>query len=128
MMARNKPRNIVQSNKGGVFQDLALRIKLILRLMADKRVSPLLKIIPVGSLIYLIVPDLLPLNPIDDALVLWLGTYLFVELCPPEVVEEHMKALKQTIAADWKDAPQEEEGDIIDAEFTESEPQGKEKD
>jgi hypothetical protein len=73
---------------GSFFRDIANQIKLIFRLMADPRVHPLVKLLPIGSLIYLIFPDFFPLNPIDDAIVVGLGTYMFVELCPPEIVQE----------------------------------------
>src|SRR5512147_254309 len=53
-------RNPITTPKGGVFQDLAIRIKLILRLMGDSRVNPLAKILPIGALVYWIVPDLAP--------------------------------------------------------------------
>ena len=119
-MTENKPSKLIRS-KSGVFQDLAYRIKLILRLMSDKRVSPWLKAIPLGSLAYLIIPDLAP-GPLDDAAILWIGLYLFVELCPPEVVEEHMTALNRTIPGEFQEAvdakvnPGEE---VVDAEFRE---------
>ncbi|MEM5774228.1 MAG: hypothetical protein AAGU05_04440, partial [Anaerolineaceae bacterium] len=64
---------------GSFLHELALRIKLILRLMGDKRVNPFVKIIPVASLVYLINPIDIP-TPIDDAAVLGLGMYLFMEL------------------------------------------------
>lgn len=102
---------------GGVFGDLSNRIKLIFRLMGDKRVSPLLKLLPIGSLVYFVVPDL-AIGPIDDVVVMWLGTYLFVELCPPQVVEEHEVALRQALPGDVKN-PNQPEGDVIDAEFWE---------
>jgi len=88
------------------------------RLMADPRVSPWLKIIPVGSLVYLIFPDLAP-GPLDDAAVIWLGAYLFVELCPPDVVKEHMDALNRVIPGEARDVrdPLADEDDIIDAEY-----------
>jgi hypothetical protein len=110
-MAEKKDRSISRF-KGGVFQDITNRIKLILRLMGDARVNPLLKLIPIGSLIYLIFPDIAP-GPIDDAAVIWLGAYLFVELCPPDVVQEHMAAIASTIPGSWRD-PQEE---VIEGEF-----------
>ncbi len=113
-MSENKPRSITQP-KGGFFQDLTLRVKLILRLIGDSRVSPLLKLIPIGAFVYLIFPDLAP-GPIDDAAILWLGTSLFVELCPPDVVAEHMDALRKTIPGEMRDAPQQDE-DIIDGQF-----------
>jgi len=117
-MSEEDKRNIVNI-KNGIFSDLTTRIKLIMRLIADPRVSPFLKIIPIGSLFYFIIPDLAP-GPVDDVAVIWLGAFLFVELCPPHIVQEHLDAIdKTTIAAREQTKP--EEGDIIDAEFSESE-------
>jgi len=96
-------RSIIPKS-GGVFHELALRIKLIVRLMGDRRVNPLVKLLPVGALAYWIIPDIAP-GPIDDALLIWLGTYLFVELCPPEVVKEHMHALTSVIDGEWREVP-----------------------
>jgi hypothetical protein len=113
---------------GGFFRDVSNQIKLILRLMADPRVSPLLKLLPIGSLIYFVFPDFFPLNPIDDALILGLGTYMFVELCPPEIVQEHKDALKQVVQGSWRDPESDtskvdedefDEADIVDGEFHE---------
>ncbi|HJW89547.1 MAG TPA: hypothetical protein VJ436_02790 [Anaerolineales bacterium] len=112
------PRRNITPYRGGLFADLANRIKLILRLLADKRVSPLLKLIPIGSLVYLIFPDIAP-GPIDDAAIIWLGTYLFVELCPPEVVEEHMAAISHTIPGKWRDPSSPEDDEIVDGEYRE---------
>ena len=71
--------------------------------MGDNRVSPLLKLLPIGSALYFIIPDL-AIGPMDDVAVVWLGTYLFVELCPPEIVEEHMAALRnQALPGEWHD-------------------------
>jgi hypothetical protein len=100
---------------GGFFNDLSLRARLVVRLMRDRRVHPLLKLLPVGALIYLVFPDLLPFNPIDDALVLWLGAYLFIELCPQDVVQEHMRALQGEMTVEWREVPPKD--DSIDGEF-----------
>jgi hypothetical protein len=116
-MSDKRNRSITPSQGGGVFGDLAVRIKLILRLLADNRVSPWLKILPVGSLLYLVVPDLAP-GPLDDAAIIWLGAYLFVELCPPDVVQEHMKSLTGVLPSEWHD-PLPKDDEIIDAEYTE---------
>jgi hypothetical protein len=116
-MPINQPSEMTDS-KGGVLKDLTLRVKLVLRLMTDPRVNFLLKAIPVVSLLYLVgFPDLAP-GPIDDAGVIWLGMYLFVELCAPDVVEEHMAALKRIDAHQQRNqaAGQQE---IIDADFRE---------
>ena len=124
-MSQNQEKKIVKS-EGGFFNELMVRIKLVIRLMGDSRVNMLYKTIPVASLIYLVVPtDLIPLIPIDDALVVWLATYLFVELAPPDVVQEHMDELRRVVQIGWEDAPNQPAADkpanddIVDAEFKE---------
>ena len=104
--------DILKNKDSGFFQDLILRIKLIMRLVGDKRVNIFLKILPVGGLIYLfspidIIPDIaLPVvGYLDDALVVWLCSTLFVALCPDEVVQEHMNVLHKVVNATWRDAP-----------------------
>lgn len=111
-------RQIQRSPGSGIFGELSARIKLILKLLADRRVNPLIKALPIVSLVYLVAPDLAP-GPIDDAMIIWLGAYLFVELCPPDVVEEHLKAINRTIPGQVKEEPQIREEDITDAEFWE---------
>ena len=103
----------------GVIQDVVQRVKLILRLMGDSRVSFWLKLIPIASIIYLFSPvDLAPgvvlplVGALDDAAILWAGFYLFVELCPPDVVQEHSKALNTVIPGKARDVDEE----IIDGE------------
>jgi uncharacterized membrane protein YkvA (DUF1232 family) len=96
-----------------------MRVRLILRLLGDGRVSAWLKIIPVVGLLYLVSPlDLIPdialpvIGELDDAAVLWLSNYLFVELCPPAIVQEHVAALTGRRGP----APTD---DIVDAESVE---------
>ncbi len=103
----------------GVFEGGALRIKLILRLMGDRRVSIFLKILPVFTLVYLFVPDLV-VGPLDDAAVIWIGLTLFVELCPSEVVAEHIRALRAALESKWqppKTDPPIREDEVIEGEF-----------
>jgi len=123
-MSEDKDRRIIYP-KGGVLNDLAMRIKLILRLLADRRVNPLLKVLPIGSVVYLLFPDIAP-GPVDDVAIIWLGTYLFVELCPPEVVQEHLDALKQVVPGEWHEANPETtptESSVVDAESWDKEDQ-----
>jgi hypothetical protein len=106
----DKPSRSLVPNKGdGVFHDLLNRVKLIVRLMGDGRVSPLLKLLPIGTLVYFVVPDLAP-GPIDDAAIIWLGTYLFVELCPAEIVREHLNALTSVVDAEWRELDEKSGG------------------
>ncbi len=101
----NKP-NPIPTQNSGVFQNLLLQAKLVLRLLGDKRVNILLKLIPIGAAIYLISPiDLFPdiafpvIGYLDDAVMIWLGTTLFVALCPDDVVQEHKNALHNVASA-----------------------------
>jgi uncharacterized membrane protein YkvA (DUF1232 family) len=126
----NKPK-IVPSENRGFFPDLILRIKLILRLIADRRVNVFVKLIPVAAVIYVILPvDLIPevalpvVGYLDDAAVLWMGISLFVSLCPDEVVKEHMNALQNVVPGTWRDAPGQEQG----GEGIESTPQDEHRD
>lgn len=106
------------------FSELSKQFKLILRLMGDRRVNPILKVIPVASLVYLVMPDFLPLLPFDDALIIWLSTVFFVELCPQDVVEEHRKALEGVIQGEWRD-PNTTRSEIIEGEFSEEDQQNR---
>lgn len=120
-MNENPNRRLQRAPNSGFFWELSARIKLILRLLADGRVNPLLKLLPIASLAYLLVPDLAP-GPIDDALIIWLGAYLFVELCPPEVVEEHLKKIQTSAVNQLYEEQKKKEfrpEDIEDAEYWE---------
>ncbi len=110
-----------QGTQGSVLRDLVLRLKLVLRLMADRRVSLFLKLLPITSLIYLLSPiDLAPgitlpvIGALDDAAIVAMGVYLFIELCPAEVVREHLKALTSNLDL------QEADKEIIDGEITDA--------
>jgi len=122
-MPSNKPGPIVPRDTR-FLTSITSRIKLIYRLMMDKRVNMVLKALPLASLVYFIVPDLMP-GPIDDAVMIWLSTYLFVELCPPEVVDEHLKDINRVITGEYRDVePTSQdvdviEGEVIDAEYKE---------
>jgi uncharacterized membrane protein YkvA (DUF1232 family) len=105
-----------------MLKELMLRLKLVLRLLGDKRVNFFVKLIPIGALAYLISPvDLAPgvtlpvIGALDDAAVLWLGTTLFMELCPSEVVREHIRLLSSNL-----DMIEHESGeDVVDADSVE---------
>jgi len=106
-------------SQGSLLRDFLMRIKLIWRLMRDARVSPWLKALPLLGLLYLLVPiDLiseiaLPLvGEVDDAAVLWLTNYVFLELCPPEIVSQHVRDLARR-------ATTPESDDVVDADSVE---------
>ena len=108
--------------KENFFNELYKNLRLIVRLMKDHRVPAIIKVLPIGALIYLVVPtDFLPVNPIDDGLVLWLGATLFIELCPDDVVQEHREALNQPL--EQVDDLAKPSSEVIDAEYKEVPPQ-----
>jgi uncharacterized membrane protein YkvA (DUF1232 family) len=119
-MTEKKPGDLMVTPSGGFLHEFAIRLKLIGRLMGDSRVNFLLKALPIASIIYLISPvDLsflvayIPgITALDDIAIISLANYLFVELCPPYVVQEHMKSLTSNMDS----APASEE--IVDAEST----------
>jgi uncharacterized membrane protein YkvA (DUF1232 family) len=123
-MANKKRGDLVVSSGGGVIRDLVLRLKLIVRLMGDRRVNPFVKLLPIASLAYLIFPfDLISVIPgvsaLDDVALVSLGAYLFIEFCPPDVVQEHMQQLTSnmdTVAG---------QDDVIDAETEDLDGEGK---
>jgi len=117
----DEEKKMIRLPSGGVVNEIWLQVRLIARLMADRRVNPLIKLLPIGSLVYLISPIDFP-TPIDDAAILWLASFLFVELCPPEVVEEHKQALRMVVPGEARDAAPEE-GEVIEGEFWEDKPE-----
>lgn len=115
----NDKKDLTIPSQGSMIRDFIMRLKLIWALMKDRRVSSWLKIIPVAGLVYLVMPiDLvseiaLPLiGELDDAAVLWLTNYVFVELCPPDIVLQHVKQL--TVGTAKADT-----GDVVDADSVE---------
>ncbi|MGQ9834301.1 MAG: YkvA family protein [Candidatus Villigracilaceae bacterium] len=121
-MNDNSFRNLMIPPQNNMLKEVMLRLKLVLRLLADKRVNFFVKLIPIGALAYLISPvDLAPgvalpvIGALDDAAVLWLGTTLFMELCPPEVIREHARTLTSNL-----DILEHENGEeVIDADIVE---------
>ncbi len=75
-------------------------IKLSLRLLKDKRVPFYAKLLVYGAIVYILSPfDLIPdfllpfLGFLEDIIIAVLCFMALVRLSPPEVVEEHVKAI-----------------------------------
>ncbi len=71
-------------------------VRVFWRLMGDRRVSTLTKLVPLLGLLLLITPpalelDLVPIiGELDWLLVGYLTLKLFIWMCPPDVVREHV--------------------------------------
>ena len=96
-----------------VIQQTLLRIRLVWRLMRDPRILWLLKLVPIGGLLYIFFPfdlliDLAPvIGQLDDAGIILGSLWLFVEMCPPDIVKEHMDDLTAiNVKGTWKEPEQ----------------------
>ena len=122
---QKKPSQSIVPAQSGMLQDTVLRVKLIFRLLGDKRVNIWLKFLPIGGLLYLISPlDLIPdialpvIGQLDDLAILWLTNHFFIEFCPPEVVREHVKQLVSNDAIIEEERIMAADGEVVDAEVT----------
>jgi uncharacterized membrane protein YkvA (DUF1232 family) len=74
-------------------------VRLYWRLLGDWRVSIWPKALLVLSGLYVLspvdfIPDVLPfIGEVDDLLIIILACRLFIYLCPPEVVREHVRRI-----------------------------------
>ena len=74
-------------------------VRLYWRLFRDRRVSMLPKALLTMTLLYFVwpfdvIPDYLPLiGEIDDVGIVLFGLWLFVRLCPPEVVRQRVEEI-----------------------------------
>ncbi len=100
----------------GIIHEIGLELNLLMKLMTDRRVSILVKLIPVAGLLYAINPVDFP-GVLDDIVVLIFALLIFVELCPRAVVEDNRKKLRQVIPGEWHDSPREP--DVIEGKFRE---------
>ena len=84
------------SRVGGLLVHLPSFVRVFYRLMADSRVSVLAKLVPPLGLLLLFTPpalelDFIPLvGELDWLLVIYITLKVFLWLCPPEVVREHV--------------------------------------
>ena len=102
-----------------IINSMLMQIKLILRLMSDTRVSSLIKLLPIISIFYLILPiDFVPgglmtvIGAADDVAVMWFGFTLFLELCPTDIMDEHIAELTGKVVS--TSAGDVVEGEIVD--------------
>lgn len=88
------------------------QLQLIIRLLKDKRVHPLIKVLPFLSFLYLIYPDFIP-GPFDDAVVIGIFMQFFMSLVPDDLVDEHR------YEQEAESVKSDQDGSIIEGEFWE---------
>ena len=93
------PRFLFTGKALRVLLHLPSFVRLYWRLFRDSRVSILPKFLLVLTLLYLVwpfdvIPDYVPVvGEIDDVGIVLLGLWLFVRLCPPEVVRQRVEEI-----------------------------------
>ena len=123
----NQKKVIQPGEAAGILAEIIKNIKLIWRLLNDGRISPWLKMIIPATLLYLlfpadIVPDIVPgLGQLDDIAVILLGLKFFVEMCPEEIVRQHLDELA-SVASPWRvveedETPEAEPSRYIEAPY-----------
>jgi uncharacterized membrane protein YkvA (DUF1232 family) len=98
------------------FQEWWTNLRLAWKLLTDRRVDMVAKIIPLLGLIYVvspidILPDLIPvLGQLDDVAIILLAVRFFINMCPPEVVAGYRAQLEghDVVDADWRPVDPEE--------------------
>jgi uncharacterized membrane protein YkvA (DUF1232 family) len=118
-MTNQTPR--LPQSQGNIIQQTLLQLRLIWRLFRDPRIHWMLKLIPLSGVVYLLFPfdlimDMAPvLGQLDDAGIILGSLWLFVEMCPPDIVKEHMDDLTAvSVKGKWKEEkPQEEPPDQL---------------
>lgn len=99
----------------GLLSEILKQGRLILRLLGDRRVPIWPKLIIPGTVAYVLWPIDLLMDPIlglgqlDDVAIFLIGMKLFVELCPREIVQEHLDSLSAVITSSYRVVKEERE-------------------
>lgn len=76
--------------------------RLFFRLLGDRRVAFMAKVLLLASAIYAVspldfLPDLMPLlGQVDDLAIFTMACRMFIQLCPRPVVQEHIAEIDRT--------------------------------
>ena len=96
-VGRNRPWDVVR-----FVAHLPNFLRLFLALLADSRVSFFAKALLLGGAAYAVtpmdfLPDLMPLvGQVDDLAIFTMACRMFIQLCPQEVIQEHVARIDTT--------------------------------
>jgi uncharacterized membrane protein YkvA (DUF1232 family) len=99
LTSRSLPRFLFTGRAVQMFRYLPQFARLYWRLFRDRRVSVLAKALLLLTIAYVVwpfdvIPDVLPFfGEVDDLGVVLSGLWLFIRLCPPEVVLERVREI-----------------------------------
>ena len=112
-----------EEDRRGSIQKFFDRLSLSWRLMADRRVGIVHKLIPPLAVLYILspidfVPDIfLPFGYIDDIGIGILALEFFIQMAPSDVVREHLNELKSRFVDNSQEQGQQQSGNVVEGEF-----------
>lgn len=115
--------NATPEQKVNLVVSMINRLRLVARLFMDPRVPIYLKLVPIASIAYALMPfDLIPdvipvLGQLDDLGVVILAVEAFVMMSPQDVVQEHMATLERDSSGKRNAAGGTADETIIDGEW-----------
>ena len=95
----NERKPVISPQNVGALAQMLRTLRLVWRLLGDSRVPIFPKLIILAAAIYVISPvDLIPdlilgLGQLDDLGIAMLAIGVFIQLCPPALVDEHRRAI-----------------------------------
>jgi uncharacterized membrane protein YkvA (DUF1232 family) len=112
------PKKVNLKSGENLFFNIAEHLKLVWKLWTDPRINVFLKLLPLGSVVYFLSPFDMVIPVVDDVGVLWFFTYLFIELCPQEIVDEYRREIRFNVDGKVvEEYPDIDEEKIEDAQF-----------
>lgn len=108
----------------GFLAQVLKQARLVLRLLADRRVPIWPKLIIPATIAYILSPidlladPILGLGQIDDVAVLLIGLKLFIEVSPTEIVREHLNDLSSVIDGSYRVVKEEREQQAVTGELS----------
>jgi uncharacterized membrane protein YkvA (DUF1232 family) len=89
-----------RDDQQGFFSELWQRARLVYKLLLDPEVPIYLKVLPFAAVVYILfpfdfIPDVIPgFGQLDDITILILGTKMFIDLAPKQVVARHLQNMR----------------------------------
>jgi uncharacterized membrane protein YkvA (DUF1232 family) len=126
-VAKKSKPIIDQVKAPGFFGELWRQVRLVFYLMKDPEVPVYLKILPLLGFLYILFPidiitDVVPvLGQLDDLTILVIGSKVFIEMAPPQVVARYLEQMRseattkivEGTATDATPAPLFIEGEVV---------------
>ncbi len=112
-MSIEKPPTLPEA--ANILTEIVHSIRLTWRLFKDDRVPAWPKAIPIAGAAYVIFPldllmdPILGLGQLDDIAIAIMAVKIFIEVCPPEIVQEHREEIEGIVEVSYRVVSEDEE-------------------